>query len=121
MGTTANGNTAARMATRQVHRQRKKWFPWATPKRRGSKLRREIKGQVVLLTRAGEIIPIIPDWRRRAFLSGRTAAKSARRSCGQQSQGSTVVKLLSIYIHEEGVRNITDYWCDVTRLCEIKL
>jgi hypothetical protein len=74
----------------------------------------EIKGQVVLVTRAGEIVPIVPDWRGRAFYQDERLRNRSVDLVVNRRPGVPWVQVLSIYTFDEkGVRNITDYWCDI--------
>jgi hypothetical protein len=74
----------------------------------------EIKGQYVLLTRTGEIVPIVPDWRGRAFYQDERLRDRPVDLLVIRRRGVPWVQVLSIYtFDEEGARTITDYWCDV--------
>jgi hypothetical protein len=74
----------------------------------------EIKGQVVLVTRAGEIVPIVPDWRGRAFYQDERLRNRPVDLVVNRRKGVPWVQVMSIYtFDEQGVRNITDYWCDI--------
>ncbi|HTI49506.1 MAG TPA: hypothetical protein VL475_01090, partial [Planctomycetaceae bacterium] len=74
----------------------------------------EIKGQVVLVTRAGELVPIVPDWRGRALYQDERLRDRAVDLIVNRRAGLPWVQVLSIYTFDEkGVRNLTDYWCDI--------
>jgi hypothetical protein len=74
----------------------------------------EIKGQVVLVTPAGELVPIVPDWRGRAFYQDERLRNRPVDLVVNRRPGVPWVQVLSIYTFDEkGVRNITDYWCDI--------
>jgi hypothetical protein len=74
----------------------------------------EVKGQVVLVTRTGEIVPIVPDWRGRAFYQDERLRNRPVDLVVNRRKGVPWVQVLSIYTFDEkGVRNITDYWCDI--------
>lgn len=74
----------------------------------------ELKGQVVLVTEEGELIPIVPDWRGRAFYQDERLRDRPVDLVVNRHKGVPWVQVLSIYTFDErGVRNITDYWCDV--------
>jgi hypothetical protein len=74
----------------------------------------EIKGQVVVVTRAGEIVPIVPDWRGRAFYQDERLRNRPVDLVVNRRSGVPWVQVLSIYMFDEkGVRNVTDYWCDI--------
>jgi len=87
----------------------------AALKQRGIKsYAEEIKGQVVLVTRAGELIPIVPDWRGRAFYQDERLRNRPVDLVVNRRKGVPWVQVISIYTFDEkGVRNITDYWCDI--------
>lgn len=74
----------------------------------------ESKGQVVLETEKGELIPIVSDWRGRAFYQDERLRDRPVDLVVNRRPGIPWVQVLSIYtFDEEGVRNITDYWCDI--------
>lgn len=74
----------------------------------------ELKGQVVLVTRGGELIPIVPDWRGRALYQDERLRDRPVDLVVNRRKGVPWVQVLSIYTFDDkGVRNITDYWCDV--------
>jgi hypothetical protein len=74
----------------------------------------ETRGQVVLVTPAGEIVPIVPDWRGRAFFQDERLQNRPVDLVVNRRKGVPWVQVLSIYTFDEkGVRNITDYWCDI--------
>jgi hypothetical protein len=74
----------------------------------------ETKGQVVLVTRSGELMPIVPDWRGRAFYQDERLRNRPVDLLVNRRAGVPWIQVLSIYTFDEkGVRNITDYWCDV--------
>ncbi|MSR58304.1 MAG: hypothetical protein EXS05_11620 [Planctomycetaceae bacterium] len=74
----------------------------------------EIKGQVVLVTPEQELVPIVPDWRGRAFYQDERLRDRAVELIVNRRRGVPWVQVLSIYMFDDsGVRNITDYWCDV--------
>jgi hypothetical protein len=74
----------------------------------------EIKGQVVLVTRAGELVPIVPDWRGRAFYQDERLRNRPVDLVVNRRPGVPWVQVLSIYTFDDaGTRNMTDYWCDI--------
>lgn len=74
----------------------------------------ELKGQVVLETAAGELWPIVPDWRGRAFYQDKRLRDRAVDLVVTRHAGVPYVQVLSIYTFDEkGVRQMTDYWCDI--------
>jgi len=74
----------------------------------------ESKGQVVLETEAGELIPIVSDWRGRAFYQDERLRDRPVDLIVYRRPGIPWVQVLSIYTFDEKkVRNIIDYWCDI--------
>lgn len=74
----------------------------------------EIKGQVVLVTREGDLVPIVPDWRGRAFYQDERLRDRPVDLVVNRRRGVPWVQVLSIYVFDEvGARNIMDYWCDI--------
>lgn len=74
----------------------------------------EIKGQVVLETKDGELVPVVPDWRGRAFYQDERLRQRPVDLVVHRRRGVPWVQVLSIYTFDEkGVRQITDYWCDI--------
>lgn len=84
-------------------------------KKRGVKnYAEDIKNQVVLLTNSGEIIPITPDWRGRAFYQDERLRDRNVDLVVNRREGVPWVQVLSIYVFDEkGARQIMDYWCDI--------
>ena len=74
----------------------------------------EIKDQVVLVTRTGEILPIVPDWRGRAFYQDERLRNRPVDLVVNRRKGVPWMQVLSIYLFDENeVRSIMDYWCDI--------
>jgi hypothetical protein len=74
----------------------------------------EIKEQVVLVTRTGEVVPIVPDWRGRALYQDERLRDRPVDLIVNRRAGLPWVQVLSIYTFDDkGVRNLTDYWCDI--------
>ena len=74
----------------------------------------ESQGQIVLETEAGELIPIVSDWRGRAFYQDERLRDRDVDLVVRRRPGIPWVQVLSIYtFDEQKVRNITDYWCDI--------
>jgi hypothetical protein len=74
----------------------------------------EIKDQVVLVTPDKELIPLVPDWRGRAFYQDERLRDRPVDLVVNRRPGVPWVQVLSIYTFDEkGIRQITDYWCDV--------
>ena len=74
----------------------------------------ELKGQVVLETDAGELIPIVPDWRGRAFFQDERLRNRQVELVGYRPAGTPYLKVLMVFtLDEQGQRQYTDYWCDI--------
>ncbi|MBI3862543.1 MAG: hypothetical protein HY290_11685 [Planctomycetia bacterium] len=74
----------------------------------------EIKGHVVLVTPEKELIPIVADWRGRAFYQDERLRNRPVDLIVNRRPGVPWVQVLSIFTFDEkGERNITDYWCDI--------
>ncbi len=74
----------------------------------------EIKGQVVLETATGELWPILPDWRGRAFFQDERLRDRPTDLIVLRDPGVPYLRVQSIFlIDEDGERKIMDYWCDI--------
>ncbi len=84
-------------------------------KRRGVKAYADdLKNQVALETAKGELIPILPDWRGRAFVQDERLRKREVELVGFRRDGLPYLNVMSVYtFDEEGKRQYTDYWCDI--------
>lgn len=79
----------------------------------------EHKGQVVLETAQGELVPILSDWRGRAFYQDERLRDRKLDLVVLRSPGLPYLRVQSIYtFDEQDQRQITDYWCD---LCAIPM
>jgi len=73
----------------------------------------ELKDQVVLET-TDELIPILPDWRGRAFYQDERLRDREVELIGFRRPGLPYLNVLAVYtFDEQGRRYYTDYWCDV--------
>ncbi len=83
-------------------------------KRRGVKAyTEELKDQVVLETK-DELIPILPDWRGRAFFQDERLRDRDVELIGFRRAGLPYLNVLSVYtFNDKGRRQYTDYWCDI--------
>lgn len=69
---------------------------------------------LVLETEAGALIPILADWRGRAFYQDERLRDRKVELIGFRHPGVPYLSVLSIYVFDdEGRRNYMDYWCDV--------
>lgn len=83
-------------------------------KKRGIKSFDEMKGQVALETTAGELIPIISDWRGRAFFQDKRLRDRKVDLVGYRRKAVPYLQVLMVFTYDKkGVRQYTDYWCDV--------
>ena len=74
----------------------------------------ELRGQVVLETRDGGLLPIIPDWRGRALFQDKRLRDRPVDLLVRQRKSIPHLQVLSIYtFDEQGTRQLTDYWCDI--------
>lgn len=83
-------------------------------KRRGVKAYpEELKDQVVLETK-DELIPILPDWRGRAFFQDERLRDRNVELIGFRRAGLPYLNVLSVFTFDDkGRRQYTDYWCDI--------
>ena len=83
-------------------------------KRQGIKCSEELKGQVVLETAAGDLWPIVADWRGRAFFQDERLRDRQVDLIALHHAGNPYLQVLAIYtFDEDGARQLTDYWCDI--------
>jgi hypothetical protein len=74
----------------------------------------ELKGQVALRTADGELLPILPDWRGRAFYQDERLRKRDVELIGFRRPGLPYLQVLTIFtFDEQKQRQYTDYWCDI--------
>lgn len=74
----------------------------------------ELKKQVVLETPGGELIPILPDWRGRAFYQDERLRDRKVELVGIRRPGVPHLQVLMVFTFDEkGRRMYTDYWCDI--------
>ena len=83
-------------------------------KRRGIKAFSEIEKQVALETPDGELIPIVPDWRGRAFFQDKRLRDRKVDLIGFRRTGVPYLQVLMIFTYnKQGERQYMDYWCDI--------
>jgi hypothetical protein len=74
----------------------------------------ETAQHVVLETESGELIPILADWRGRAFYQDQRLRDRRVELIGFRHPGVPYLSVLSIYgFDDQGQRNYMDYWCDI--------
>ena len=83
-------------------------------KRRGVKADEEFKSQVALETDSGELIPIVPDWRGRAFYQDERLRDRRVDLVGTRRKAAPYLQVLMIFVFDDaGTRQYMDYWCDI--------
>jgi len=83
-------------------------------KRKRIKASSEIDKQVVLETATGELIPIIPDWRGRAFFQDKRLRERKVDLVGYRRPGVPYLQVLMVFVYnDKGVRQYMDYWCEI--------
>jgi hypothetical protein len=74
----------------------------------------ELKDQVALVTSDDELVPILPDWRGRAFFQDDRLRNRKVELIGFRRPKLPYLQVISIYTFDEnGERQLTDYWCDI--------
>lgn len=82
--------------------------------RRGVKVADEMKSQVVLETKSGELLPIAADWRGRAFYQDKRLRNRKVELVGYRRPGVPYLQVLVVFvIDEKGRRQEMDYWCEI--------
>ena len=82
--------------------------------RRGIETSEEMKAQVVLETEDGTLIPILSDWRGRAFFQDKRLRNRKVELVGYRPEGTPYLKVLMVFsFDKQGVRQYTDYWCEI--------
>ena len=89
-------------------------------KRRKVKSSSEFDKQVVLETADGQLIPIVPDWRGRAFYQDKRLRNRPVELVGYRRRGLPYLQVLMIFTidrtdkrQKKSVRRYFDYWCDI--------
>lgn len=82
---------------------------------RGIKSSAEVlRDQVVLETARGDLLPILPDWRGKAFYQDERLRNRPVALVGYQRPGIPYLQVLQIFTADaQGKWQYTDYWCDV--------
>ncbi len=74
----------------------------------------EYKHLVALETDDGELIPIVPDWRGRAFFQDKRLRNRKVELIGFRRPGIPFLQVITVFTFDkQGVRQYTDYWCDI--------
>jgi hypothetical protein len=81
--------------------------------RRKIEAQEEFDKQVVLETPEGDLIPIVPDWRGRAFFQDERLRNRDVELVGKRQKGVPYLQVLIVFTFDEkGKRQYTDYYCD---------
>jgi hypothetical protein len=76
--------------------------------------KQELDQQVALETADGELLPILPDWRGRAFYQDKRLRNRKVDLVGYRHQGVPYLQVSMVFTYNEaGERQYTDYWCDI--------
>lgn len=82
--------------------------------RRDVQFAEEMREHVVLETTHGDLIPILADWRGRAFYQDERLRNRKVELVGTLDPGLPYLQVLMVFtFDEQGERQYTDYWCDV--------
>ena len=83
-------------------------------KKRGIRVAEEMHSHVVLETPEEKLIPILADWRGRAFYQDERLRGCKVELVGYQRPRLPYLQILMVFtFSESGERQYTDYWCDV--------
>ncbi len=83
-------------------------------KRRGMTVAEEMAEQAVLETDDGTLLPILADWRGRAFFQDAQLRDRKVELVTYRRPGLPYLQVLMVFtFDEDGARQFTDYWCDV--------
>lgn len=109
----ASADPADQQPARQLFRGKVVLLPEALA-HRDIRAAAEMDDHVVLETDAGELIPILADWRGRAFYQDKRLRDRKVEVVGFRRQGIPYLQVLMVFtVDEDGQRQYTDYWCDV--------
>lgn len=82
--------------------------------KRGITAFEEMKEQVALETPDGKLLPIVADWRGRAFYQDKRLRDRKVELVGYQREGLPYLQVLMIFTFDkDDQRMYTDYWCDI--------
>ncbi len=73
----------------------------------------ELNGQVALHTDDGELLPIVPDWRGRAFFQDARLRNRPVELVVRRYDKIPYLQVLMIFVRQGDKRLYMDYWCDV--------
>ncbi|WP_166829773.1 hypothetical protein [Thalassoroseus pseudoceratinae] len=82
--------------------------------KRGITAFEEMKEQVALETPEGKLLPIVADWRGRAFYQDKRLRNRKVELVGYQRKGLPYLQVLMVFtFDDDNQRMYTDYWCDI--------
>lgn len=74
----------------------------------------EMHKQAALVTPEKEIIPLVADWRGRAFFQDKRLRNRKVQLVGTRKPGVPYLQVLMVFtVDKKGQRMYTDYWCDI--------
>jgi hypothetical protein len=74
----------------------------------------EMESHVVLESAAGDLTPILADWRGRAFYQDERLRDRQMHLVGLKRPGLPYLQVLMVFaVDEDGRHEYVDYWCDV--------
>jgi hypothetical protein len=83
-------------------------------KARGVETFEETGKHIVLETERGELIPLLADWRGRAFYQDERLRNRKVELIAFRRPGLPYLSVIAVYtFDEQGERMYTDYWCDI--------
>lgn len=83
-------------------------------RKRGIKASKEMDDQVVLVTDDDEMVPIVADWRGRAFYQDERLRDRKVELIVRRRPGVPYAQVLMIFTFDKkNHRQFTDYWCDI--------
>lgn len=83
-------------------------------KQRGLHVAEEMAKQAVLETADGALLPLLADWRGRAFFQDERLRDRPVELVGYRRAGMPYLHVLMVFTFDEsGTRQYTDYWCDI--------
>jgi len=83
-------------------------------KKRGITSFEEFDKLVAIETTYGQLLPIVPDWRGRAFFQDEKLRDREVELVGYRRSDTSTFQVLMIFTFDkDGKRQYTDYWCDI--------
>ncbi len=83
-------------------------------RKQGVKAYKEMDQQVVLITDGGEMVPLVADWRGRAFYQDKRLRDRKVELVLRRRSKIPYAQVMSVYTFDDkNRRQYTDYWCDI--------